>query len=100
MKNTQPRAIACKAYSFFAQVTKGEAARFQHGEIVYSVAFNAAGTQLATGSGDKSARVYDLDTGQELQRFAHPDGVRSVAWNATGTQLATGCEDNFARVFA
>ena len=93
--------------TLLAQVKKGEAASFPHGSDVRSVAFNAAGTQLATGSGDKSARVYDLGTGQELQRFQpvpaelqrYGAGVNSVAWNATATQLATGSRDNFARVF-
>ena len=66
------------------------------------MAWNAAGTQLATASWDgatHSARVFDLGTGEELWRFEHGNWVKSVAFNAAGSQLATACYDRFARVY-
>ena len=71
-----------------------------HGDYVLSVAWNAAGTHIATGCGDGFARVFDVGTGKEIQKLAHGGWVMSVAWNAAGTQLATGCFDQSARVFA
>ncbi len=71
-----------------------------HRENVYSVAFSPDGKQLATGSGDKTARVWDLASGQSLATLeGHSENVYSVAFSPDGKQLATGSGDKTARVW-
>ena len=71
----------------------------RHEGPVYAVAFSPDGTRLATGSGDRSARVFDAATGTELLRCDHDREVYAVAFSPDGTRLATGSGDRSARVF-
>jgi len=45
---------------------------------------------VATGSGDRSARVFDAATGAELCRMGHIGAVSAVAFSPDGTRVATG----------
>ena len=76
-----------------------EVARLVHQDGVRTVAFSPDGTLVATGSWDKTARVFEARTGREVARLAHQDGVRAVAFSPDGTLVATGSEDKSARVF-
>jgi WD40 repeat protein len=58
-----------------------------------------AGTRVATGSDDHSARVLDATTGAQLTRLDHERTVLAVAFAPDGTRLATGSRDGAARVF-
>src|SRR5262245_6418242 len=74
-----------------------------HTEAIYSAAFNKDGTLAATGSFDKSVRLWDPATGKQLREFAGPGGhqnlVLSVAFSPNGDQIASGGSDNTARVW-
>jgi WD40 repeat protein len=74
--------------------------RMQHGDRVEVVAFSLDGTQLATGSTDRTARVWAVGTGEEVARMPHDGGVLAVAFSPDGTRLATGSYDGTARVWA
>ena len=60
-----------------------------HTASVWSVAFSPDGTRLATGSGDKTIKLWDTTTGQEVQTLSgHTASVTSVAFSPDGTRLA------------
>ncbi|MBI1289813.1 hypothetical protein GC173_01025 [bacterium] len=70
-----------------------------HTNSVRSVAFSPDGTRTLTGSYDNTARLWDVNTGQELQSFAHPEVVNSVAFSPDGTDILTGSNDKTARLW-
>ena len=62
---------------------------------VYSVAFGAAGTLLASGEQDAFVRVWDVATRTQLWENGsrHTDAVYSVAFTPDGTRLVSGGYD-------
>jgi WD40 repeat protein len=74
-----------------------------HADPVYAVAVSPDGRTAATGSFDKSIKLWDLSTGKELRTLGGPNGhqslVLTVAFSPTGDLLASGGADNFARVW-
>ena len=72
--------------------------RFSHGSNVRDVEFSSDGRMLATAS-YKTARVYDLTTGQLMHRFEYGDYVQDVEFSSDGRMLATASRDDTARVY-
>jgi WD40 repeat protein len=65
--------------------------RLHHGGPIHCVAFNPAGTRLATASSDATVRVWDVHTGKELLTFSgHTAPVRALAWSPDGKWIASG----------
>jgi WD40 repeat protein len=53
-------------------------AQIGHTESIHAMAFSPDGRRILTGSGDQSARLWDVATGKELlQLTGHTSGVRS-----------------------
>lgn len=66
-----------------------------HAEAVISVAFSPTGSHLASGSGDKTVRFWDVNT--ETPHFickGHKHWVLSIAWSPDGKKLASGCKNS------
>lgn len=65
-------------------------------EWVTSVAWSPDGSRLLTGSSDRRARLWDVNSGSFVKEFMDLEfmgsaGVRqSVAWSPDGSQIATG----------
>ena len=67
---------------------------------VYSVAFSPDGTTIASGSRDKTVRLWDVETGELRHTFTgHTDGVYSVAFSPDGTTIASGSRDKTVRLW-
>jgi len=63
-------------------------------------AFSPDGTRFVAGARDRTARVYDVETGDQIASFEHPREVGAVAFAPSGSEVATGCRDGRVRVFA
>ena len=96
---TMPTAQGGLALRHVLRIHPATRARLDHGGPVYAVAFSPDGTRVATGSADRSARVFDAETGAELARLDHDGPVNAVAFSPDGTRVATGSWDDSARVF-
>jgi len=95
--------VPCRAEAVFRvrAVTRCSAAISGHGESILTAQFSpSSSSRLATGSGDKTARIWDCDTGTPLHTLSgHTGWVLAVSWSPDGTQLATGSYDNTVRIW-
>src|SRR5271170_7302998 len=66
-------------------------AMYEHTGPVLCTHFSKDGTKLASGSADKTAKLFDLGSGQNQQVAAHDQAIKSVKFvNVNGTEtLAT-----------
>jgi DNA-binding beta-propeller fold protein YncE len=82
-----------------------QAARVQltlagHTDRLFGVAFSPDGTQLATASADRTVKVWDAATSQELRTLAgHAGAVGGVAFSPDGKHLATTSLDSTVKVW-
>jgi len=71
-----------------------------HDGPVWGVAFNPDGTQLATASQDKTAKIWDALSGQLLLTLTgHGESVNSIAYSPDGKYLATASNDHMAKIW-
>ena len=71
-----------------------------HTSDVTCLAYAPDGAQLASGSGDKTVRLWDPRGEKPPQRLdGHTDSVRCLAYAPDGAQLASGSWDNTVRLW-
>ena len=70
-----------------------------HEQDIYYLDFSRDGTRLASGSGDQTARMWDMETGQNLLTTSIEYGVTTVAISPDGKLLAAGSLDRTIRVW-
>lgn len=71
-----------------------------HTEVVLSVAWSPDGSHIATGSQDKTARIWEWPSGRELKSFKdHGDTVTAVCFSPDGKSLYTASMDHSLRRF-
>ncbi len=71
-----------------------------HSNVVISVAYSPNGQQLASASGDKTIKIWDVSSGQLLKSLTgHSDTVNSVAYSPSGQQLASASTDKTIKIW-
>jgi WD40 repeat protein len=84
-----------------------------HTDIVYSAAFSPDGKRIVTGSADKTIRIWNAESGEELKRIGktvmvfgasvnlsgHTDRIYSVTLSPDGKKILSGSWDNTTRIW-
>ena len=66
----------------------------EHSDYVTSVCWSPDGKYLASGSGDKTVKIWDANSGACLQTLEeHADRVNSVSWSPDGKYLSSSSHD-------
>ncbi|CAO4367966.1 unnamed protein product [Caenorhabditis nigoni] len=75
-------------------VTRCSASIPGHGEPVISAQFSPDGRGLASGSGDQTMRIWDIELELPLHTCkAHKNWVLSIAWSPDATKIASACKN-------
>jgi dynein assembly factor with WDR repeat domains 1 len=72
----------------------------EHKGEISSTQFEFTGEFCATGSIDRSCKIWDIGTGKCIETLkGHLDEVLDLSFNSTGTRLATASADSTARIY-
>lgn len=76
-----------------------------HTQDIYSLDYSYDGRLIVSGSGDRTARIWDAETGRPIHTLVVEDqdskdaGVTSVAFSPDGKYVAAGSLDRMVRVW-
>ena len=72
-----------------------------HTGILYSVCYSPDGTRVVSGSGDKTIRIWDAESGAVVGEhlIGHNGEVNSVAFSPDGQYIISGSDDRTIRIW-
>jgi WD40 repeat protein len=71
-----------------------------HKAAVQSMAYSPNGKTLASGSADKTIKLWDVSTGKEITNLqAHADGINSLVYSPDGKTLVSGSADKTIKLW-
>ena len=70
-----------------------------HDQDIYSLDFARNGRLIASGSGDRTVRLWDIETNQMVLQLPIDDGVTTVAISPDNRYVAAGSLDKSVRVW-
>src|SRR5439155_7056577 len=71
-----------------------------HIDAVYAVTFSPDGRQVASASGDRTIKVWEVATGRRIYTLSEPAAEQySVAFSPVGKRLAAAGADKILRVW-
>jgi WD40 repeat protein len=92
---TQQNTVTIRSLSDGKELKKLEG----HTGPVSGVAISADGTQVFSGSADKTVKIWVLETGAVTRQFETPAPIHDLCLTLDGKQLVTAHEDNMIRVW-
>ena len=67
---------------------------------INSLAWSPDGKTIASGSADKTVRVWNASSGKTLLTYrGHTDVVNSLAWSPNGTRVASASQDGTVQIW-
>lgn len=70
-----------------------------HSDAVNDANYSPDGKYIVTASTDKTARVWDAQTGKELRQFGHDKAVYSASFSVDGKFIVTASADTTIRIW-
>ncbi len=74
-------------------------ASFAHQDVVYHAAFSPDGARILTASWDRTARLWEANSGKLITSFTHQGAVNAASFSPDGTQILTASADKTAKLW-
>ena len=70
-----------------------------HSASVFSVCISKNGSKIASGSWDKTIKIWDISSGKILKTLeGHSDNIYCVCFSNDGTKIASGSSDKTIKI--
>jgi WD40 repeat protein len=73
--------------------------QIRHKDVAWTAQFSPDGTKLLTASRDRTAALWDLETGRLLREFQHDQQVYHASFSPDGRRILTGDANHLAHVW-
>ena len=100
MKKLTSFVLIILLYSLFSYAQIEPVIQMEHSSSVESVAFSPDGKFIASGSYDKTIKLWNVKTGKLIYTLkGHRDSVLSVAFSPDGKFIASGSADKTIKLW-
>jgi mono/diheme cytochrome c family protein len=74
---------------FATDTGRSSTAWLAHADTIFDLSVSRDGKQLATASGDKLVKIWELASGKEITQLEHPGAILGVGFNTNATEVVT-----------